>query len=309
MKAVYAGLDVGGTYIKGMAFDAAGKQITEASALTRDDGTMDWQNRAFTLMREISEKCPSSPRIGVAAPGLPSQDGQSISFMPGRLHGLEKLNWGNALNSAVPVPVLNDAQAALLGEIWVGAGRGSRNVVLLTLGTGVGGAAMVDGHILRGNIRRAGHLGHVSLDPTGPPDITNTPGSLEDAIGGHTLAKRSGGKFKETRELVTAIRNGSKEAILIWQKSIRALAAAIAGFINVLDPEIVIIGGGIADANEQLFTPLASELDQMEWRPGGARVRLAKALLGKTAGATGAAYAAKLQAENETASIQISPNQ
>jgi glucokinase len=167
-------------------------------------------------------------------------------------------------------------------------------VILLTLGTGGGGAAMVDGRVLRGHLGRAGHLGHVSLDPYGPLDIVGTPGSLEDAIGEHNVAKRAGGRFQSTRELVKAVEQGSSEAADIWLKSVRALAAALTGFINVLDPQLVVIGGGIADADHSLFDPLNKFLNQFEWRPGGARVRIVKAALGKHAGAIGAAYGALL---------------
>ena len=181
----------------------------------------------------------------------------------------------------------------MFGESWLGAAKGASNVVLLTLGTGVGGAAMVDGHILHGHLGRAGHLGHVSLNPDGPPDIVNTPGSLEDVIGEHNLATRSGGRFTSTRALVAAFRQGSKEAADIWLRSVRSLAAAIAGFVNVLDPELVVLGGGVADADDALFDPLRTALDKIEWRPRGAQVRLAKATLGRNAGAAGAAYHAQ----------------
>ncbi|HEX4644927.1 MAG TPA: ROK family protein, partial [Verrucomicrobiae bacterium] len=79
-----------------------------------------------------------------------------------------------------------------------------------------------------------------------------------------------------------------------------ALAAAMAGLINVLDPELIVLGGGIADADDSLFKPLQAALDQFEWRPGGARVRLVKAALGPQAGAIGAAYGARLAAESST---------
>src|SRR5204863_9314343 len=144
--------------------------------------------RARTLLREIVRSCPAGAAVGVAAPGLPSRDGGSITYMPDRLPGLEGLNWQEWLGLDAPVPVFNDAQAALLGEVWIGSAKGATNVVLLTLGTGVGGAAMVDGRVLRGNLGRAGHLGHVSLNPEGALDIVNTPGSLEDSIGDHNLA-------------------------------------------------------------------------------------------------------------------------
>jgi glucokinase len=220
--------------------------------------------------------------------------------MPGRLPGLERLNWQEWLGLESPVPVLNDARAALLGEVWLGAAKSATNVVLLTLGTGVGGAAMVDGKVLRGHRGRAGHLGHVSLNPESPRDVANTPGSLEDAIGECTLAARSGGRFGSTRELVAAFRRGSPDAGEVWLRSVRALAAAIAGFVNVLDPEVVVIGGGIADAEDALFNPLQVALDEFEWRPGGAQVRVVKTALGRNAGATGAAYAAMPMAATRT---------
>src|SRR5207249_12254403 len=134
-----------------------------------------------------SEHGNPSAGIGVSAPGLAARDERSIAVMPGRLSGLEGLDWTRFLDSPKPVPVLNDAHAALMGEAWLGAARGFRNVILLTLGTGVGGAAMVDGRLLRGHLGRAGHLGHVCLDPAGPPDCAGTPGSLEVAIGNGTL--------------------------------------------------------------------------------------------------------------------------
>jgi glucokinase len=301
----FIGLDVGGTNIKVLAFSPDGKVIAEEGVVTSEDGTKAWLERAHTAVRSVVARCPTPAKVGVAAPGLPARDGRSISFMPGRLPGLEGLSWQQWLGIESPVPVLNDARAALLGEIWLGAAKGATNVMLLTLGTGVGGAAMVDGRILRGHLDRAGHLGHVSLNPDGPRDIANTPGSLEDAIGECTLAARSGGRFTSTRELVAAVRQGSTEARAIWLRSVRALAAAIAGFVNVLDPEAVVIGGGVADANEALFRPLQDALDEFEWRPGGSRVRVVKAALGRNAGATGAAYGAKLTATNLNHPTQI----
>jgi glucokinase len=162
--------------------------------------------------------------------------------------------------------------------------------LLLTLGTGVGGAAMVDGSLLRGHIGRAGHFGHISLDPAGPRDIANTPGSLEDAVGECTLKQRSHGRYTSTAELVAACRKGDHEARKIWLKSVEALAAGIASLINVLDPEIIVLGGGIANAGAALFRPLSKALTKFEWRPGGARVRIVAAELGERAGAFGAAW-------------------
>jgi glucokinase len=228
--------------------------------------------------------------IGLAAPGLAAGDHRSIAFMPERLPGLENLDWQKHFRVASAVPVLNDAQAALAGEVWRGAARGCRNVILLTLGTGVGGAAIIDGHALRGRIGRAGHFGHISLDPDGSGDITGAPGSLEDAIGDSTVNARSRGHFSSTRELVAAARKGDSGAKTVWIASVRALAAGITSLINAFDPEVVILGGGITQAGAALFQPLEDFLDQFEWRPGGARARIVRAKLGDRAGAFGAAW-------------------
>lgn len=118
--------------------------------------------------------------------------------MPGRLHGLEGFDFTNHLQQSRPVPVCNDAHAALLGEAWVGAAKGYDSVIMLTLGTGVGGAAIVNGRMLCGRIGRAGHFGHTSLDPWGKPDICNAPGSLERAIGNCTIQERGQGRYENT---------------------------------------------------------------------------------------------------------------
>ncbi len=295
----FIGLDVGGTQIKALAFCPAGEQLVEESSPTGDNGGKDWMERARVVARRVISKSPAPMRLGVAAPGLPSADRSHIAFMPGRLNGLEGLDWQKWLALENRVTVFNDAQAALLGEVWLGAAKGAKNLVLLTLGTGVGGAAMVDGRVLQGHLGRAGHMGHLSLDPDGAPDIARTPGSLEDAIGECTLAARSAGRYATTRELLVAFRQGSPEAAEVWLRSVRSLAAGVAGIINVLDPEVLVIGGGIADADDALFGPLQASLDEFEWRPGGARVRVVKAVLGHNAGGAGAAYGAKLAAEGQ----------
>jgi glucokinase len=285
------GLDLGGTNIKGLAVTIAGKVLAETAVPTGDRGGRTWTRnvrRCFERLRNVRGENPEF--IGLAAPGLPARDFRSIAHMPGRLAGLENLVWQKFFGVPTPVPVLNDAQAALLGEVWRGAAKRSQNAILLTLGTGVGGAAMVDGRLLRGHCRRAGHLGHISLDPEGAADITGTPGSLEDAIGDCTIRKRSGGRFGSTRELVEASRRGDLEARRVWHASLKALAAALASLINVLDPEVVILGGGITQAGAELFHPVQRFLDEFEWRPGGWKTRLVPARLGDRAGAFGAAW-------------------
>ena len=294
------GIDLGGSSVKAVAVSPEGKVLLQQTADFVDDARKDWAAKIRELVRDFRTRTSRgnaagpaapdrAPAIGLSAPGLAAADARSIAYMPGRLQGLERLDWTKHLDWPTPVPVLNDAHAALLAEAWVGAAKPFKNVIMLTLGTGVGGAAIVDGKLLRGHIGRAGHLGHTSLDPNGEPDVTGTPGSIEVAIGNYTIGPRSGGRFKTTHDLVAAHRSGDTRATEVWLTSVQALAAAITSYINILDPEAVIIGGGIARAGDALFRPLAKYLDVMEWRPGGHRAQLIPAQLGEFAGAIGAA--------------------
>jgi glucokinase len=298
------GLDLGGTNIKGLAVSLSGRVLAETAFATGSFGGKSWVNNVDVVLNKLSKAVKSAPAcIGLAAPGLAATDGRSIAFMPERLPGLEGLDWQKHFGVPFAVPVLNDAHAALLGEVWRGAARGCRNVVLLTLGTGVGGAAIVDGRPLRGRIGRAGHFGHISLNPAGPRDITGTPGSLEDAIGDSTIQARSQGRFSSTRALVAQAQKRDIEARRIWLDSVRALAAGLTSLINALDPEVVILGGGITRAGAALFRPLQRFLDQFEWRPGGARARIVRARLADRAGAFGAAW----QAIQVNSAVAVNP--
>jgi glucokinase len=284
------GIDLGGSSVKAIAVSTEG-QLLDHCNLGFDAGAgMDWAAKIADVARTLQSVVgPPADFIGVSAPGLAARDSRSIAHMPGRLQGLEGLIWADHLQSSRPVPVLNDAQAALLGEAWLGAAQGFHDVILLTLGTGVGGAAMVDGRLLRGHIGRAGHLGHTCLDVHGPPDVCGTPGSLEVAIGNCTIRERTSGRFLSTHDLVNASLAGDAEATRVWDQSLHALACAVVSFINLFDPAAVIIGGGIARAGKVLFDPVRSAVSRMEWRPGGHAAQILPAQLGELAGAYGAA--------------------
>jgi glucokinase len=284
------GFDLGGSSIKAVVVGASGEQLATYHQSFDPERKLHFAETLRELMRRcVSAKGCSPTAIGLAAPGLASKDATHIAFMPGRLAGLEGLNWGEYLERP-QVPVLNDAHAALLGEVAAGAARGATNVILLTLGTGVGGAAMVDGNLLRGHLGKAGHFGHLSLDPDGKPDICGTPGSLEDAIGNHNIAARSGGRFNASHELIQAHEAGDSDATEIWMRSVNALAAAIVSLGNILDPEVAIIGGGIARCGDSLFRPLRELVAAHEWKTGGTGMQVVPATLGEWAGAHGAAW-------------------
>jgi glucokinase len=283
------GIDIGGTEIKGGFFSAEDGRMLGKRAVATSDGDGLWLDRVRGMCAELETEFGKAEHVGISAPGLASADGSCIEFMPGRLAGIERLDFTAALGCAQAVPVINDAHAAILGEIWQGSAKGLRDVVMITLGTGVGGAIVSGGNLLKGRIGRAGHLGHMTVDYLGTPDICGTPGSLEDAIGNATIGLRSGGRFSTTHELVAAFADGDSEAEAVWLKSLKALSAAIVSLINVVDPEAVIIGGGIARAGEHLFAPLRKMMADQEWKPAGHQVRILPAELGEWAGCYGAA--------------------
>ena len=286
------GIDLGGTQIKGVLVSADGAVLRREVRATRDigDDSRPWAETIRELVGELGSDAP----VGISAPGLVSRDRRAVSFLPGRLPGLEGFDWGKYLGRSGLVPVTNDAHASLLGEGWIGAAAGLRDVILLTLGTGVGGAILSDGKILRGHIGRAGHLGHLCLDLYGVPSIVGMPGALECAIGNYSIRERTGGRFETTHALIAAHLACDEFATEVWIKSIRVLACALGSFINIIDPEAIILGGGIAQAGEALFEPLRTELAKVEWRPAGHAVRLIPAALGEWAGAIGAAREALL---------------
>jgi glucokinase len=295
------GIDAGGTNVKGVVVDQSGAILVRR---TEAIGARSLSRAVVDLAMDIIGRSGRSPgAFGVAAPGIASADGRSIWWMQGRRDELQGLDWSARLPQWAPIHVINDAQAALVGEVWQGAARGCLNAILLTLGTGVGGAAIVDGRLLRGHLGRAGHFGHTSLDPHGPPDIVNTPGSLEEAVGECTIERRSRGRFRSTAELLAS---EADEARAIWAASIRALACGLASLVNVLDPEKVILAGGITAAGDRLFVPLRAEMAGVEWRPHGRAVEIVAATAGEYAGALGAAFNA--MRETSPSLVVLGPN-
>ena len=282
------GIDLGGTRIKAVAIDANGTLLHELYQPTHDGDDAIWKNAVAMSVKKLQTILKTDKTlIGLSAPGLPNDDNTAIAYMPGRLHGLENFNWKNYLHQ--PTYILNDAVAALMGEAKFGAAKNKQNVVMLTLGTGVGGAILIDGKPYQGAFNKAGHIGHIVINDEGERNFTGMPGSLEDCIGNCSIEKRSAGKFQSTHELLIAYKNGDAFAKQVWLKSVRQLAIGLASLINILSPEIIVLGGGIAQADNDLFEPLNDYMNEYEWRPGGHKTPIVKAIYGDKAGAIGAA--------------------
>jgi glucokinase len=282
------GIDLGGTRIKGTAIDADGNILHRLYTPTFDGDGAVWKHAVADTVNDLLGKINDHESvIGISAPGLPSHDHRAIAYMPGRMQGLENFLWQEFLRR--PTYVLNDAVAALIAETTSGAAKNKKHVVLLTLGTGVGGAIMIEGKPYLGAFNKAGHIGHMVINDEQDRDVTGMPGSLEECIGNCTIEKRSNGKFASTHDLLIAYDNGDTFAKEVWLRSVRHLAIGIASLTNILSPEIIVIGGGIAEAGNVLLDPLNKYIEEFEWRTGGNKVEIVRAVYGDLAGTIGAA--------------------
>jgi len=282
------GIDLGGTRIKGTAIDADGNILHKLYTPTFDGDGAIWKHAVADTVKDLLGKINGhNSVIGISAPGLPSHDHTAIAYMPGRMQGLENFLWQEFLQR--PTYVLNDAVAALIAEATSGAAKNRRHVVMLTLGTGVGGAIMIHGKPYLGAFNKAGHIGHMVINEDRDRDVTGMPGSLEECIGNCTIEKRTKGKFTSTHDLLIAYDSGDEFAKDVWLKSVKQLAIGIASITNILSPETIVLGGGIAEAGDVLFEPLNEYIGEFEWRTGGNKVEIVKAVHGDLAGTIGAA--------------------
>ncbi len=281
------GIDLGGTRVKAVLVDDTGNTLQEVILPTVDQHGQ-WKESVKSAFNQLNEHVMESEcYIGLSAPGIPDKNNRCIQYMPGRLHGIEGFNWSEFLGREVFV--INDAVAALSAEAHFGAAKNCNDAVIITIGTGVGGALLINGKIYQGAFQKAGHIGHMSINVDGEPDICGMPGSLEEAIGNYSIQKRSDGKFSDTAELIVAMNNDDAFAKSIWMKSMKALAVAIASLGNILSPEKIILAGGITKAGSILIDPLEKYINEYDWRIGENQMQIEIAQFGEQAGAMGAA--------------------
>jgi len=189
-----------------------------------------------------------------------------------------------------PVRIANDADAALLGEALAGAARGARIVVMLTIGTGVGGAALIGGKLLRGAASAHPEIGHMPVDPAGPACYCGTRGCLEVLTAGPSIA-RAGTEFGylDAESVFAAAEAGATPARAILARSAVAIETATSSLIHTFLPEVLIFGGGIGERHYPLYREAAERaIARSKFAPDGA-VHVARAALGNDAGMVGAA--------------------
>jgi glucokinase len=192
----------------------------------------------------------------------------------------------------LPVIVDNDVNVAAVAEQRIGAASGLRNFICLVLGTGIGGAIVVDGKLVRGTYGGAGELGHVSVDFNGPRCSCGNRGCLELYASGPGIARiaREGSfSFADSRQVIEAWLAGDSQANQVMDIVIRALASGISGFIHTFNPEAVIIGGGVAQAGERFLHSIRQETERRTSAAMWKAVQLEPAAAGNHAGVIGAA--------------------
>jgi glucokinase len=240
--------------------------------------------------------------IGIGCPG-PLDETTGVV-----LHDPTLLGWkGYSITApfeeafGVPTSLVNDADAALLGEAWVGAATGCTCAAMFTFGTGVGGAALVEGRLLRGVGGEHPELGHVPVDPTGPACYCGLRGCLESLASGPALANAAkGAGLDGTHRLFADARRGELAAVAVVRRAGEAIALATAAIAHALLPEVVVLGGGVMDEHFDLLSgpsvQMLAELSLASHRTP----RLLKAALGPDGGMLGAARLAQMRIQGKT---------
>jgi glucokinase len=293
------GMDLGGTNLRVAAVDRGGA----VTALRREEtgareGPEAVIERIVAAVRGVvAQVAAGGGRVrGVmlGAPGIISSARGTIVSSP-NLPGWRDVPLRDEVAAALGLPVSleNDANAAAYGEHWRGAGRGCASMVLLTLGTGVGGGLVLGGDLWRGADGMAGEIGHVTIDPSGRTCRCGNTGCLETCASATGIVDRyrelAGVEESASAEQVHArALEGDANARQAYREAGRALGIAFATLVNLLNPERIVVGGGVLPAWDLFMPPAEQELRRRAFAAPAARVGFARAALGDLAGVTGA---------------------
>lgn len=311
MKKIAIGFDIGGTNLRGALIREDGHIIKRQNILSEADKGID---SVVTNLANLIQKTIKGEKIvgvGIGIPGIiDSQKGVltqapnicNVDNYPLRQVLIEKIG------ESMPVFIENDANCAAIGEWWTGAGKDVKSLIILTLGTGVGGGIILNGELWNGADGMAGEIGHITIYPDGAKCNCGNSGCLESyASAGaiRRMVKQGLEKNLETiiREKVKntskeripeivmeAAMEGDKFALWIWDEVGKALGVAIANLVNLLNVEMVIIGGGLSNAWELFIDRAKKEAKKRGLRAPIKRVKIVKTVLGDDAGILGAGY-------------------
>jgi glucokinase len=286
-------IDVGGTNLKGAVVNGDGQAH---HCERRPTGAADGPDAVLSLATDLAGAVPEILAVGLALPGI-------VDDETGTVVNAANLRWRDVPIGAltrerlgVAVAVMHDVRAAAVAEGLLGAARGARDYLLITLGTGVGAAMVIRGQPYTGAHGFGGELGHVAVEPRGPLCGCGRSGCLEAfASAGHIALRYRAmagedGEGCSAREVAERAAGGDAIAGAVWREALDALALAVANYTTLMDPELVVIGGGMAAAGDDLFDSLRHRLEA-HMRFGKAPAVVA-ARLGEEAGRYGAAIGA-----------------
>lgn len=281
------GIDLGGTTIKLGRFWSDGSCVRSKSVATPQPAipaaVLDLIVTAIEELDPDRESCA----IGIGMPGPTDAAGRIARIainLPDWID-VPLADWLEA-KTGRPTIAANDANCAGLGEAWLGAGRSFRNFILLTLGTGVGGAIILNRELFIGHNGAAGELGLVSLDAEGAPCNSGNRGSLEQHASIQAIRRRTG---KAPEELGRLARSHDPEALEFWRSYGHDLGVGLTSLIYVLSPEAIVIGGGVS-ASAEFFLPSAiAQIQQRVMPTSREGLQIIPAELGNRAGMVGAA--------------------
>ena len=313
MNKVVAGIDIGGTKIAVALENLSGEKIAAGRLATCvETGAQAIIEKIFrAITKMLEENQAELVAVGIGCPS-PLDVERGLVMSPANLQ-----NWDNfpivklfREHFQVPVALDNDANAAALGEYIYGAGRGYKNVVYVTVSTGIGGGIILNGEIFHGVSMGAGELGHTIVQPDGIRCNCGSTGCLETICAGVHIARRVRERLIKgepslinemtasvneitAKTVVEAVRRNDQLAIEVWSETCRFLALGIANVISLLAPEAVIIGGGIASAGDLLFAPLRRLLPQFVSMIPADKINVIPAKLGSESGVCGALVLAR----------------
>ncbi|NJK30456.1 MAG: ROK family protein [Acaryochloris sp. RU_4_1] len=285
------GIDLGGTAIKLGCCDPQGKCMRSLTIPTPQPSTPKAVLAAIASAVHEIDPQRTIPAIGIGMPGPTDIAGRiaRIAINLDDWHEVPLADWVEAATNR-PTTLANDANCAGLGEALYGVGQPFKNMILLTLGTGVGGAIILNGDLFTGRSGSAGELGLITLRPDGPPCNSGNQGSLEQFASVQAIRRDW---HCEPHELAERARDQDEGAIAFWQDYGRNLGAGLASLIYVLTPEAVILGGGIA-ASADLFLPwVEAEIERRVMPTSREGLVILPAALGNQAGMIGAAQLAR----------------
>jgi glucokinase-like ROK family protein len=293
-------LDVGGTLVKYGVVARDGALFSAGSFETRaQEGGEALMGRILAQIHALTAAHPGAAAVTVSSPGLISADHSTIEFAGGNLPGWSGMPVARRVRQGTGLPcyVENDVNAAALGERWLGAAAGCRMLVMLALGTGVGGAAIARGQLITGAGGGAGEFGHIVLYPGGHLCTCGQKGCLEQyastgALRRRTLDLPDGHPARDNvRGLFESCRRGDGAAVSVLDGWIYDLAVGMASLTHAFNPDVLLLGGGVSEQGEFLLDRVRAQLEKLVIPSFYKGLRVEAAKLGNDAALLGAASA------------------